>query len=106
MLRPGQYGRVRVQTQTLTNALIVPQRAVAELQGSYQVTIVTETNTAHMQAVTVGEQIGSDWIIESGLKPGDRLVVEGTQKAKEGAVVDAKPFEGETNSAVATSQPK
>lgn len=99
ILRPGQYGRVRAQTQTKTNALIVPQRAVAQLQGSYQVTIVGETNTAHLQSVTVGEQVGSDWIIESGLKPGDRVVVEGTQKAKEGGVVNPKPFGVETNPA-------
>ena len=64
---------------------------MAQLQGSYQVTIVTETNTAHLQPVTVGEQIGSDWIIESGLKPGDRVVVEGTQKAREGSAVNPVP---------------
>jgi len=97
ILRPGQYGRVRAQTQTKTNALIVPQRAVAQLQGSYQVTIVGETNTAHLQSVTVGEQVGSDWVIENGLKPGDRVVVEGTQKAKDGAVVNPIPFGTETN---------
>jgi len=99
ILRPGQYGRVRAQTQTKTNALIVPQRAVAQLQGSYQVVIVDATDTAHLQTVTVGEQVGSDWIIEGGLKPGDRVVVEGTQKAKEGAVVNPKPFGVETNPA-------
>jgi len=99
MLRPGQYGRVRAQTQTITNALLVPQRAVTELQGTYQIAIVGETNTVHLQSVTVGEQIGSDWIIENGLKSGDRVVVEGTQKAKEGAVVNPKPFGVETNSA-------
>jgi membrane fusion protein (multidrug efflux system) len=97
MLRPGQYGRVRAQTQTLTNALLLPQRAVAELQGTYQVTVVSETNTVHLQSVTVGEQIGSNWIIDSGLKPGDRVVIEGTQKVKEGAVVNPKPFGAETN---------
>jgi membrane fusion protein, multidrug efflux system len=97
VLRPGQYGRVRAQTQTKTNALIVPQRAVAELQGSYQIAILTETNTVHVQNVTVGEQVGSDWIIESGLKAGDRVVVEGTQKAKEGAAVNPKPFGASTN---------
>ena len=97
ILRPGQYGRVRAQTQTITNALIVPQRAVVQLQGSYQVTIVDATNTAHLQPVTVGEQVGPDWIIESGLKPGDRVVVEGTQKAKEGMVVNPIPFGMETN---------
>jgi len=116
ILRPGQYGRVRAQTQTKTNALIVPQRAVVQLQGSYQVAIVGETNMAHLQPVTVGEQVGSDWIIESGLKPGDRVVVEGTQKAKEGAVVNPIPFGTETkqadqagaqtNSAAQTNQTK
>jgi len=97
MLRPGQYGRVRAQTQTKTNALLVPQRAVVQLQGSYQVAIVGETNTAHLQNVTVGEQVGSDWIIDNGVKPGDRVVVEGTQKAKEGTVVNPIPFVAETN---------
>jgi membrane fusion protein (multidrug efflux system) len=94
-LRPGQYGRVRAQTQTVTNAIIVPQRAVAELQGSYQVTVVSETNTARLQPVTVGDQVGSGWIIENGLNAGDRVVVEGIQKVKEGTVVDPKPFAGE-----------
>jgi RND family efflux transporter MFP subunit len=97
ILRPGQYGRVRAQTQTMTNALIVPQRAVAELQGTYQVAVVGETNSVHLQSVKVGEQVGANWIIESGLKPGDRVVVEGTQKAKDGAVVNPKPFGTETN---------
>jgi membrane fusion protein (multidrug efflux system) len=97
MLRPGQYGRVRAQTQTLTNALLVPQRAVTELQGTYQIAIMGETNTMHLKSVTVGEQIGSDWVIENGLKPGDRVVVEGAQKVKEGAVVNPKPFGTETN---------
>jgi membrane fusion protein, multidrug efflux system len=97
MLRPGQYGRVRAQTQTVTNALLVPQRAVTELQGTFQVMVVGETNTVHLQSVIVGEQIGSDWIIETGLKPGNRVVVEGTQKVKEGAVVNPKPFGTDTN---------
>jgi RND family efflux transporter MFP subunit len=97
VLRPGQYGRVRAQTQTYTNALVVPQRAVAELQGSYQVYLLGETNQIHIQAVKVGQQAGSGWIIESGLKPGDRVVVEGTQKAKEGTVVSPQPYTGDTN---------
>jgi membrane fusion protein (multidrug efflux system) len=102
MLRPGQYGRVRAQTQTITNALLVPQRAVTELQGTYQIAIVGETNTVHLQSVSVGDQIGSDWIIERGLKPGDRVVVEGTQKMKEGARVNPRPFGTETNQASQT----
>jgi len=96
-LRPGQYGRVRVQTQTKTNALLVPQRAVAELQGTYQVAVVDDQNKSHLKPVKVGEQIGQNWIIENGLKAGERVVVEGTQKAKEGTVVNPKPYGSDTN---------
>jgi len=92
ILRPGQYGRVRAQTDLKQNALTVPQRAVTELQGAYQVAVVGETNKVHVQSVKVGEQIGSFWVIENGLKPGDRIVVEGVQKAKEGTVVVPKPW--------------
>src|ERR1051326_170086 len=95
ILRPGQFARVRAKTQTRKDALLVPQRAVSELQGSYQVAVVTDqngTNRAHIEPVTIGERVGSDWIIEKGLKPGERVVVEGTQKAKEGTVVNPKPF--------------
>ena len=96
VLRPGQFARVRAQTQIRKGALIVPQRAVSELQGSYQVAIVNDvsgTNRVHIQPVTPGDRVGSDWIVEKGLKPGDRVVVEGTQKAKEGDAVVPKPFE-------------
>jgi membrane fusion protein (multidrug efflux system) len=96
-LRPGQYGRVRAQTQTITNALLVPQRAVTQLQGSYQVALVGATNAVHLQSVKVGDQVGSSWIIEAGLKAGDRVVVEGTQKVDEGMVVNAQPFGTDTN---------
>jgi membrane fusion protein (multidrug efflux system) len=92
ILRPGQYGRVRAQTHTLTNALLVPQRAVMELQGSFQVMVVGATNQAHLQAVKVGEQVGAAWVIDNGLKAGDRVVVEGSQNVKEGTVVDPEPF--------------
>ena len=98
VLRPGQYGQVRAQTQTKVNALVVPQRAVTQLQGSYQVFTVDSQNKAHIQTVKVGEQTSSQWVIESGLKPGDRVVVEGLQKAKEGASVNPRPFAGQTNS--------
>ena len=96
MLRPGQYVHVRAQTQTKTNVLLVPQRAVTELQDAYQVAVVDGSNKVHLQPVKVGQQLGSNWIIESGLKPGDRVVVEGTQKVKEGAVVNPKPFVAES----------
>jgi len=92
ILRPGQYGRVRAQTGTEINAIVLPQRAVTELQGSYQVALVDETNGVHLQPVTVGAQFGASWIIQSGLKPGDRVIVEGLQKAKEGTLVNPKPY--------------
>jgi RND family efflux transporter MFP subunit len=93
LLRPGQYGRVRVQTQMKTNALLVPQRAVAELQGTYQVVIVDDQNKTHLKSVKVGQQIGKDWIIEDGLQAGDHVVIEGTQQSKEGTVVNPKPWD-------------
>jgi len=92
MLRPGQFARVRAMTQLRKDTLTVPQRAVSELQGSYQVAVVDEHDHVHLQPVTVGEQVGSDWVIEKGLRPGDRVVVEGTQKVKEGMAVQAQPY--------------
>jgi len=97
ILRPGQYARVRAQTHTVTNALLVPQRALTEMQGTYQVTVVDETNAIRLQPVKVGVQFGANWIVESGLQPGDRIVVEGLQKAKSGLVVNPQPFTGQTN---------
>jgi RND family efflux transporter MFP subunit len=96
-LRPGQYARVRAQTETKTNAFLVPQRAITQLQGSYQVITVDSENKAHIQPVKAGEQSGSQWIIDSGLKPNDRVIVEGLQKAKDGIAVSPSPFSGQTN---------
>lgn len=90
-LRPGQYGRVRAETRAIDNALLVPQRAVTELQGTYQVRVVDQTNTAHVRQVTVGDRVGSRWIVDSGLQPGDRVIVEGSA-VKEGDKVSPKPF--------------
>jgi RND family efflux transporter MFP subunit len=98
VLRPGQFARVRAQTQIRKGALIVPQRAVSELQGSYQIALVQDqngTNVAHIQPVTPGDRVGSDWIIEKGVKPGDRVIVEGAQKVQNGKPVVPKPFTGE-----------
>ncbi len=92
VLRPGQFARIRAETEVRTNALMVPQRAVAELQGSFQVAVVGESNKVSLVSVKAGRQVGSDWIINEGLKPGDRVVVEGTQKAKAGTVVNPKPW--------------
>jgi membrane fusion protein (multidrug efflux system) len=101
ILRPGQYARVRVQTQTKENALLVPQRAVTELQGGYQLAVVDAANSVHLQSVKVGPQIGSNWIIASGLKAGDRIVVEATQDVKEGTAVNPKPFTDQAASPLA-----
>jgi len=92
VLRPGQFGRVRAVTATKTGALLVPQRAVSELQGSYQVAVVGGDKKIEMRPVKVGERTGSKWIIEDGLKAGETVVVEGTQKVKPGAVVNPKPY--------------
>ncbi len=92
VLRPGQYGRVRAVTSTKTEALLVPQRAVSELQGSYQVAVVGGDNKIEMRTVKVGERSGQQWIIEDGLKAGEIVVVEGTQKIKPGAVVNPKQY--------------
>ena len=92
VLRPGQYGRVRAVTATKPAALLVPQRAVSELQGSYQVAVVGGDNKIELRTVKVGERSGSEWVIEDGLKAGETVVVEGTQKIKQGAVVNPKPY--------------
>jgi membrane fusion protein (multidrug efflux system) len=87
-LRPGEFGRVRVKFDLATNALLVPQKAVMELQGSYQVAVVETDNKVHIQPVRVGERSGTLWIIQQGLHPGQRVVVEGLQKVREGTVVN------------------
>jgi RND family efflux transporter MFP subunit len=92
ILRPGGYGRIRAATNMRQGALLVPQRAVTELQGSYQVAVVGPDNKVSIRTVKVAELIGSMWIIEDGLKPGERVVVEGVQKVHAGALVNPKPF--------------
>jgi len=91
-LRPGQYAKVRALMGTAKGALLVPQRAVGELQGSYQVAVVAADNTVLIRGVTVGERIGNLWVIREGLKAGDRVVAEGTQKAGNGVKVTPKPY--------------
>jgi membrane fusion protein (multidrug efflux system) len=91
LLRPGQYGRVRVVVRTIRGALLVPQQALAELQGGYQVAVVDEQNRAHIRPVTIGPQVGKQVVVASGLKPGDRVVVEGFQKVRDGAPVNPQP---------------
>jgi membrane fusion protein, multidrug efflux system len=92
LLRPGQFGRVRAVTSTKENALLVPQRAVTELQGNYQVAVVTPDNKVDIRSVKVGQRTGNLWIIDQGLRQGERVVVEGLQKLKAGMTVSPKPF--------------
>jgi membrane fusion protein (multidrug efflux system) len=91
MLRPGQYGRVHVETNMKKGALLIPQTAVAKSQGNYQVAVVDGDHKVSMRSVKPGETVGTMWVIDSGLKPGEQVVVEGLQKVKEGTVVAPKP---------------
>jgi len=86
-LRPGEFGRVRVKIDTRRGALLVPQRSVIELQGSYQVAVVNSEGIVHIVPVEVGERVDTRWIIEKGLSLGDRVVVEGVQKVRDGIAV-------------------
>jgi len=92
LLRPGQYGRIRATINTKQAALLVPQRAVSELQGIYQVAVVDADNRVSIRPVKTGERVDTMWIIESGLNPGESVVAEGTQRVRPGAAVVQKPF--------------
>jgi membrane fusion protein (multidrug efflux system) len=91
ILRPGQYGRVRVETNMKKGALLIPQSAVAQSQGSYQVAVVGGDRKVRMRTVKPGETVGTNWVIDEGIKPGEQVVVEGLQRVKEGALVTPKP---------------
>jgi membrane fusion protein (multidrug efflux system) len=91
VLRPGQYSRVRATTTIQNNALLLPQRAVEELQGQYQVALVAPDGKIVFRTVKVGERVGSYWVIEQGVKPSDRVVIEGLQDIKTGQLVETKP---------------
>jgi len=93
VLRPGQFARVRLPTSVAKNALLVPQRAVIETQGTYQVAVVTPENKASIRPVKVGQRVGNMWIIQEGVQPSERVIVEGFQKVKEGTPVNPKPFQ-------------
>jgi membrane fusion protein, multidrug efflux system len=89
-LRPGQFGRLRAAPDIRRGALLVPQKAVSELQGSYQLAVVGADNKVSIRAVKVGDRVGPMWIVESGVKPDELVVVEGLQKVKSGATVKIK----------------
>jgi membrane fusion protein (multidrug efflux system) len=92
VLRPGLFARARVIASTLEDAVVVPQRAVTEIQGSYQLAVVGADGKAEIRPVQVGPRVGTDWVITSGLKPGEKVIVEGIQKVKAGTQVAAKPW--------------
>jgi membrane fusion protein (multidrug efflux system) len=91
-LRPGGYAKVRAVVSIQHGALLVPQRAVSELQGGYQVAVVDGDNKVTVRTVMAGDRVGSQWIIVSGLNPGEKVVAEGVQKVRTGAHVNPKPF--------------
>jgi len=92
VLRPGQYGKVRAVVGTQKGALLVPQAAVTDLQGSYQVVVVGGDDKIAIRPVKVGERVGTMWIIQDGLKPGERVVAQGQQALRPGTTVQPKPF--------------
>jgi membrane fusion protein (multidrug efflux system) len=93
VLRPGQFARVRARTAIKKGALLVPQRAVMELQGRYQVAVVDRNNKVDIRPVKVADRVDSLWMIDEGLKAGEEVVTEGLQKVKQGAIVNAKPYQ-------------
>jgi RND family efflux transporter MFP subunit len=105
-LRPGEFARIRVKFDVKHDALLVPQRAVSELQGSYQVAVLDSGNKIHIQPVRVGERSGNLWIIEDGLSPGQRVVVEGAQKVREGLSVITTNFVSEPMQSATTKPGK
>ncbi len=90
-LRPGQYGRVRVETDMKRGALLLPQSAIAQTQGSYQVAVVGSDHRVSMRTVKPGPTVGTMWVIDEGLKPGEQVAVEGLQQLKQGTLVTPKP---------------
>ncbi|MGH7242137.1 MAG: efflux RND transporter periplasmic adaptor subunit [Phycisphaerales bacterium] len=107
VLRPGQFGLVRTIVRTQKDVILLPQRAVIEVQGRYQVMIIEKDNKVGVRSITTGERIGSDWIVTSGLSPGDTVLVEGQQRVRPGVVVDPKPYvaSSEEKAAAATATP-
>jgi membrane fusion protein (multidrug efflux system) len=92
LLRPGQYARIQAPTGNITGALLVPQAAVNQQQGSYQVTVVGADNRAQLRTVEVGPRVGPLWVVTSGLKMGERVVAAGAEKARNGEVVNPTPY--------------
>jgi len=98
ILRPGGYARVRAVIRTEQGALLVPQRAVSELQGGYQVAVIDADNKVNIRTVIVGPQVDRRWVITSGINPGELVVAEGVQKVRTGIRINPKPFAAEAMS--------
>jgi membrane fusion protein (multidrug efflux system) len=92
MLRPGQFARIRAEIEVKKGALVIPQRSVTELQGKYLVTVVSPENKVSIRTVKPGARFGQLWVVDEGLKAGEKVVAEGTQKVRDGMVVSPKPF--------------
>ncbi|HEX7421023.1 MAG TPA: efflux RND transporter periplasmic adaptor subunit [Thermoanaerobaculia bacterium] len=103
ILRPGQYAKIRAATEVRRGAILVPQRAVNELQGVYQVAVVGPDNKAEIRTVAIGPQIGNVWLINHGLQPGDRVVIGGFSRLKSGMTVVPKEVPPEVAAAPSTS---
>ena len=92
ILRPGQFGRIKAETEHRHNALLIPQVAVEDFQGLHQVYVVGSDGIAHVETVVLGPQIGTNWLVESGVSPGARVIVDNLQKLRDGAPVN--PHQG------------
>lgn len=102
-LRPGQFGKVRFVADMKKGAMVIPQEAVSDLQGSYQVAVVGNDNKVSIRPVQMGERIGAMWEVTEGLKPGDKVIVQGIQKAREGALVTVKEWTPPSDALVSKS---
>jgi len=100
VLRPGQYARVRATTETRRDAMLVPAASVSELQGLYQVGVVGADNKVTIKTVKLGPQFGDMWVVESGLQPGEKVIVEGLQRVKTGVMVAPQPYKDTQANAV------
>ena len=100
MLRPGGFGNISTIVRIQKNAMLIPQRAVNELQGGYLVAVIGGNNKVSIRPIKVGPKVDTMWIVDEGLKPGDRIVAEGVQKVREGMEVQAKPFQPESPATV------
>jgi membrane fusion protein, multidrug efflux system len=103
---PGQFGRVQIQTEERQNVMLVPQRAIQQMQNMRTVLAVGSDNKVVARTVATAERVGDRWIIQQGLKPGDRIIVEGLQKVRPGSTVKTKPYQQETEKRVAEAESK